>query len=343
MKVKYQIFISSTFEDLKEAREQLIKCILEMGHIPVGMEMFSAANEEQWKVIQRQIDDCDYYVVLVAHRYGSMENNISYTEKEYDYALSKGIPVLGFILDNSIEWPPAHIESDQIKKEKLNLFKDKVRGKMVSFWKNSEDLYGKAAISINKAITTYERPGYVRSSEALDKDLYKELARLSSENGELRSRLEEKEKQINQTAENQNKELVSVMQNTDKVISIRFKGEVEWNRDHSLSLLEIFEATSLHLIVEANEEKMKQAIAYAASGRADFKTPNPVPNNRFSEWVSDLFSLGLICPSTRKHSVNDSNKYWSLTTKGEDLIRNLRKLKIYSGLSTVVIDDIANE
>ncbi|WP_083856480.1 DUF4062 domain-containing protein [Desulfosporosinus meridiei] len=33
MKIKYQIFISSTYEDLKESRDQLIKCILEMGHI----------------------------------------------------------------------------------------------------------------------------------------------------------------------------------------------------------------------------------------------------------------------------------------------------------------------
>jgi Domain of unknown function (DUF4062) len=54
--VKYQIFISSTYEDLKDEREQVIKACLEMGHIPVGMEMFSAADEEQWRIITRQID-----------------------------------------------------------------------------------------------------------------------------------------------------------------------------------------------------------------------------------------------------------------------------------------------
>ena len=61
---KYQIFISSTYEDLKEEREQVIKACLEMGHIPVGMEMFSAADEEQWRIITRQIDESDYYVWL---------------------------------------------------------------------------------------------------------------------------------------------------------------------------------------------------------------------------------------------------------------------------------------
>ncbi len=45
MDKKYQVFISSTYEDLKEERDQAIKAVLEMGHIPVGMEMFSAADE----------------------------------------------------------------------------------------------------------------------------------------------------------------------------------------------------------------------------------------------------------------------------------------------------------
>ena len=89
MSKKYQIFVSSTYSDLVHEREQIIKACLEMGHIPVGMEMFSAADEEQWKIIQRQIDEIDYYVILIAHRYGSTtDEGLSYTEKEYDYAAS---------------------------------------------------------------------------------------------------------------------------------------------------------------------------------------------------------------------------------------------------------------
>src|SRR3712207_6374119 len=98
MATKYQIFVSSTYEDLKAERDQVIRAVLEMGHIPVGMEMFSAADEEQWQIITRQIDQSDYYVVLVAHRYGSTVEGISYTEKEYDYAVRSGVPALGFII-----------------------------------------------------------------------------------------------------------------------------------------------------------------------------------------------------------------------------------------------------
>lgn len=86
MDKKYQIFVSSTYEDLKEERDQAIKAILEMGHIPVGMEMFSAADEEQWQLIARQIEATDYYIIIVGHRYGSeTREGISYTEKEFDY------------------------------------------------------------------------------------------------------------------------------------------------------------------------------------------------------------------------------------------------------------------
>jgi Domain of unknown function (DUF4062) len=59
MKTKYQVFASSTYEDLKEEREQVLKAILEMGHIAVGMELFSAGDEQQWELIKRQIDDSD--------------------------------------------------------------------------------------------------------------------------------------------------------------------------------------------------------------------------------------------------------------------------------------------
>jgi hypothetical protein len=47
MSSKFQIFVSSTYVDLKNHRDLVIKSILEMGHIPVEMEMFSADDEEQ--------------------------------------------------------------------------------------------------------------------------------------------------------------------------------------------------------------------------------------------------------------------------------------------------------
>lgn len=46
MEKRYQVFISSTFEDLKEERKAIIETLLNAKYIPAGMEMFLASNEE---------------------------------------------------------------------------------------------------------------------------------------------------------------------------------------------------------------------------------------------------------------------------------------------------------
>ena len=126
MEKKYQVFISSTYTDLIEERKRVRDTILSMLHFPVGMEIFGAADEEQWEIIRDTIDSSDYYVLLVAHRYGSVitegvDAGISYTEKEYRYAKEKGIPILAFLIDEKVPVQPANIEKDNL--EKLEAFK----------------------------------------------------------------------------------------------------------------------------------------------------------------------------------------------------------------------------
>ena len=91
MDKKYQFFISSTFEDLKEERKKVMDTILSMNQFPAGMEMFSAADEEQWQIIKETIDVSDYYILIVGMKYGSIEasSGISYTEKEFNYAVEQ--------------------------------------------------------------------------------------------------------------------------------------------------------------------------------------------------------------------------------------------------------------
>jgi hypothetical protein len=68
-----------------------------MDCIPAGMELFPAIDEEQFNFIKRIIDDCDYYILIIGGRYGTIsDDGISYTEKEYDYAISRQIPVMTF-------------------------------------------------------------------------------------------------------------------------------------------------------------------------------------------------------------------------------------------------------
>ena len=95
MTIKYQVFLSSTYTDLIEERRAVLDILLKADCIPAGMENFVAQDEEQFNVIKKVIDLCDYYVLIIGKRYGSINPNTgkSYTEMEYDYAISKKIPV----------------------------------------------------------------------------------------------------------------------------------------------------------------------------------------------------------------------------------------------------------
>jgi hypothetical protein len=98
MEKRYQVFVSSTFEDLREERAEVMRILLQLNCIPSGMELFPAADEDQWTLIKSVIDDCDYYIVIIAGRYGSTGNEgKSYTRMEYEYAIEKRKPVLAFL------------------------------------------------------------------------------------------------------------------------------------------------------------------------------------------------------------------------------------------------------
>lgn len=198
--VKYQIFVSSTLEDLRKEREAVIQAVLEMGHIPVGMEMFSAADEEQWKIITRQIDQSDYYIVIVAQRYGSIvkELDISYSEREYDYAVGQKVPILGFVIDEKATWPGDRVDRNTTTVKELEAFKAKVKSRPVGFWSTTEELHVKVAIALGKAINTSPRPGWIRATQGASVEVLEELARLSKENAELVQLRKENEELRNQ-------------------------------------------------------------------------------------------------------------------------------------------------
>jgi hypothetical protein len=190
MDVKYQVFVSSTFVDLKEERRTVIEMILNMGHIPVGMEAFQASDDTQWDYIKRRIDESDYYVLIVAERYGSEQNGKSYTQMEYEYAVKTGVPVVSFLLDSNVrkDWPSSKVEHE--KKEKVEKLRKLCERKLVKFWKNSDDLGGKVALALNELIRDKPRTGWVRADSVPSAGVLSEIAKLSEEKRQLQQQVE---------------------------------------------------------------------------------------------------------------------------------------------------------
>lgn len=83
MNKKYTVFLSSTYDDLREERREVIHALLELGCIPCCMENFPSDDDEQFEFIKSVIDECDYYILILAGRYGSIgKYGISFTEME---------------------------------------------------------------------------------------------------------------------------------------------------------------------------------------------------------------------------------------------------------------------
>lgn len=108
---KLSIFLSSSFRDLKDIRQELVMEILRSGHIPNGMEMFHAGNTRNLAVIRNAITECDIFVLLVGARRGEIvdsgkkeaaegdKKEIAYVEWEYELALLLGKPIIVYLLN----------------------------------------------------------------------------------------------------------------------------------------------------------------------------------------------------------------------------------------------------
>lgn len=190
MDKKYQIFISSTYRDLIPERNKVRDTILSMYQFPIGMEMFSAANEDQWEIIKETIDSSDYYVLIIGKRYGTMiedgpEKGISYTEKEYQYAKSIGVPILAYIKKESVITAD-NADEDPEKLKKLKAFiSDVTTGREVKWFESVDQLANEVTLSLHKEMGRKKRPGWIRADSVDIEKSLSEIVELSKQNRKL--------------------------------------------------------------------------------------------------------------------------------------------------------------
>lgn len=165
MEKRYQVFVSSTKEDLEEERQEITKALLESNCIPAGMELFPAADESSWKIIKKTIEESDYYLLVIGGRYGTVPKNSkkSYTEMEFDYAKSINKPILAFIHPDTSQLIAAKVEKTGKGQNKLKSFVKKVKeNRNVMFWRNKTELISGIKTSIASAVATTPTSGWIR-------------------------------------------------------------------------------------------------------------------------------------------------------------------------------------
>ena len=186
---KYQIFVSSTYTDLQEERTQLLFAILKLNYIPAGMEFFTAIDEEQMQYIRRVIDESDYYVLLMGARYGSMDSEgVSYTEREYDYAVSQGKKIIALIHQNPDKIERGKTDKDEELFRKFMAFRDKIiqSKRLIAYWNNIAELIVNFNSSLMQTTKRFPAVGWVRGDIPASTETLQRIAALELENQRLR-------------------------------------------------------------------------------------------------------------------------------------------------------------
>ena len=169
---KFQVFISSTYTDLAEERQVAVEAILNAGHIPAGMELFKAGNAIK-ETIKKWINDSDVYMLILGGRYGTVDNStqISYTQWEYEYALSINKPTFAIVLSEKYlkekEKKTPGIVFEGENKEKYNDFKRDVLRNIVYIIESPLELANRIILQLNQYTSGVSRieGGWVRKAE----------------------------------------------------------------------------------------------------------------------------------------------------------------------------------
>jgi hypothetical protein len=109
--MKKKVYVSSTFVDLERHRAEL-KAALERAQYDVEcMEKYPAFDQRPTDRCLEDIAACDYYVLILAHRYGFVPkadnpDKRSITELEYEEAKATGKPCLAFLVEEDHPWNP---------------------------------------------------------------------------------------------------------------------------------------------------------------------------------------------------------------------------------------------
>lgn len=167
----YQIFVSSTYEDLKMERQEVMAAVVSTGNVPIGMEYFPAGNAAPFDYIKKQIDGADYYILIVAGKYGSInsETGISYTEMEFNYAVEKNVPIAVLQYKDLNKLPGEKLEIENAnKRQLLEAFRqNSKKGRMATFWEDAKDLRMQVKDAINSMIVESPRTGWIRADKAV--------------------------------------------------------------------------------------------------------------------------------------------------------------------------------
>jgi len=321
-----------------------MNALLELDCIPSGMELFPAANEDQWTLIRGVIDDCDYYIVVIGGRYGSIgPEGISYTEMEYRYAVEQEKPVIAFLHKKPEDIPAKHSEQDAGGKEKLEAFRALAQKKMCKYWATPQELGSVVSRSLIMLQKKHPGIGWIRGDQRSSAEATAEMLRLREQVEALRAELSRSESEAPKGTEG------LAQGDDDFEIDCKFKtygpteeggvAEYLWTDSVKTTWNDIFYELSPLMINEAATTSLRARFKWLAEQLLEEQMPEQdnfeghedihaieMEQTDFETVLIQFNALGLIRQSSKARSVKDTGTYWCLTPYGHTIMNQLRAI-----------------
>ena len=314
MPKKYLVFISSTQDDLKAERQEVIRIVWEMGAIPVSMDAFDFGQDDDQKFIYRAIEDCDYFLNLTAHK---GDGKPGAPEREYSRAVRAGIPVLALIIGENARWKDTKKEKDATAKKSLTAFKEKLQNHPYETWINLADLRHKALALLSREMNLNPRRGWVPSSQAVQPAVANELSRLLQENENLRRHASLEGTEIVKKVQEQIKRVLKVLAVNRIDLSFFYIDGENWENTKKFRYLRLFRLLSPELVIPKTGAEISHFLGNILNPdltktkivRKDY----PTPSNTIKKIMADFTLLKLV-----KCSGTGDNETWGMTEFGKE-------------------------
>ena len=322
---KYQVYISTTQDDLKAERKELIKIITELGAMPVSMDNFNISEPESQGLIKKAILESDYFINLTAYKCGvKMEKTFS-LEWEFSWALKYGIPVLSFIIDEKARWKAAKKEKDANAARALESFKKKLREHPNANWTTTADLCQKTYTYLIREMNLNPRQGWVRGDDAASPVTANELSRLSRENDQLRNRLRMEGGNLVTRLEEQLKHCLKVMAANKISLSFWYSPGENWENTKVFRYLKLFKLLVPELSTPKTTSEITRFLGTILNPDLErtVRKDNPTPTNTIKKIMADFSILKLV--KSAKESKNGNipapgdDEAWELTELGREV------------------------
>jgi len=307
---------------------------MELGHIPVTADYLDDTARNASELLQKVIEECDYFIALVANKYSDADGKALPVIAQSSIAAKRGIPVLALIIDEKARSKPAKKEKEPALISKLDDLKIKLREGPYETWTNCPDMCQKAQSLLVQELNINARPGWVKAEKLIDPTVANELSRLSSENDALRRQVKLDSGALVSRLREQLKHAMKVLALNKITLSFYYVSGDNWENSRQFRYLRIFKLLVPELALGKNTTEISRFLGTVLNPDLDktVRKDYPTPSNTIKKIMADFSMLKLV-RCTNGEEVSAGEEVWEITEYGKELyaayrMRQLEKVLV---------------